>query len=154
MKKIIVLLLVLALGAGAYLVTAHFSGGSLPNFGIAFLGGERAGLRGQVLGFWEDVKFKDLDSAAKSLPPGTQDPANIQSFLLRIFGSDAGVLDVVSYEITTLELDSTQKRARVKTKVKANNLKTSAELNPTVMLFFYRGAEDPTKWYLEIKNSF
>ncbi len=153
MKKLIIFILLLALCAGGYLATAYFSGGTLPTFGIP-LGGEKSQMRQSVLKFWEDIKFKDLNSAASFLPADQRDAANIQGFLQRIFGSAAVTLDIVGYEIETLELDSTGLRARVKTKVMANNLQIGQKINRSVMLFFHKISPGSKNWSLELANSF
>ena len=153
MKKLKILIILLTLSIIAYLSFAYFSNGYLPTFGIP-LCNEKVQMRKTVLKFWEDIKFKDLKNAAKILPPNQDDLINIKNFLQRIFNSEAKILDVVSYKIKTLELDSTTKRARVKTKIIANNLQTGKKINRTVMLFFYRININNKSWFLELANSF
>lgn len=152
MKWIISIVVILLLLVGGYFAVAHFSGGAVPTFGL-HVGGEQAGLRKEVLKFWEDIKFRDLKSASAFLPSSNQNPEQIANFLTQIFNTPASSLDLVNYDIELIELDSTGLRARVKTKLTANNLSKQEVTTSETMLFFYRTSGGET-WYLELGNSF
>lgn len=152
MKWFISIVVIILLIVGGYFAAAHFSGGALPTFGIS-IGGEKAKLRTEVLKFWEDVKFRDLRSAANYLPAQQRDPAKIIGFLTQIFKAPSESLDLISYKVELLEIDSTELRGRIKMHLTANNLATQEPLDVATMLFFYREA-DGQQWYLELGNSF
>jgi len=153
MKWLLSIVIILLLLIGGYFAMAHFSGGALPTFGIE-VGGEEAKLRTDVLKFWEDIKFRDLKSASDFLPHSTENKAIlIGQFLTKIFKAEAQSLDLISYEIELLELDSTGLRARVKNKLTATNLGTQETASTEAMLFFYR-SDKTERWYLELGNSF
>lgn len=152
MKWFISIIVVILLVVGGYFAAAHFSGGALPTFGIA-IGGEKSKLRSVVLKFWEDVKFRDLRSAANYLPQAQRDPAKVIGFLTQIFKTPSEALDLINYKVEVLELDSTELRGRVKMRLTANNLASGEAVDVETMLFFYREA-DGQKWLLELGNSF
>ena len=152
MKKIILLVFILLLLIAGYFVAAHFSNGKLPSFGLEF-NSQKSIVKHQALRFWEDIKFKDINSASKILSGENNKNKEIIAFLERIFQQPPERLDIVTCEILKVEIDSTQKRARVKLKVIANNLVTGSELQPEVMMFFYKNSKLET-WLLELKSSF
>jgi len=152
MKWILRLLLIAALATLGYFVAAHFSGGSLPTFGLE-IGGEKATVRANALKFWEDIKFKDTTSALTFLPNGKNSKVLLNSFLQKTFQCSPEKLDIEEYRIENLELDSTGKRARVKVKIWAHNLSTNKALEPQVLLFFHFD-HITLGWMLDLSSSF
>ncbi len=155
MKWLFTFLIILLLAFGGYLMVAKFTGGQLPTFGIN-VGKDKYQVRDVTLAFWEDIKFKDIESASKVLHADKQNKEEILNFLSKIFGTSPANLDLISYEIEKLELDSTGKRARVKVTATAQHLQKQEDLEDikvNVMLFFRQHAEDQ-KWFLEIDHSF
>ncbi len=149
MKWLITFLIVIILGAGGYLLAAYMTGGALPTFGIV-LGGERGEVREVVLKFWEDLKFNDPRSASKLLLPARQDIALVNNFLSQTFHGNPESLDVTGFEIVEIEIDSTGRRARAKSKVLANLLTENRPIQIETM-FFLRKVK--SKWYLDLSGS-
>lgn len=150
MKWIITLLVVIILCAGGYFIAAYLSGGSLPTYGLV-MGGERGAARQVVLKFWEDIKFDDPKSAAKLMMPDAQDSALVSTFLSKLFHVQPEKLDIVSYKIIAVEIDSTGSRARVKNSILAKNLTSQEAVNTEAMLFLRKVDNN---WYLDLGSSF
>ncbi len=144
-------ILVIVVIAGAYLAAAHFSGGAFYTFGLP-LGGERAQLRATALSFMEDLKFKDFERAASYHAPDKQDTVDIPYLLQRLFVQKPEALEVMDYEIIFAEIDSTNIRARVKSRVKAKDLVKGKIRTQEMMLFFHRTSQS-APWYMELESS-
>lgn len=149
-KWILILLVILALGAGGYILAAHLSGGALPTFGLE-IGGERQVVRQKTLQFWENLKFKDLKRATAMLGQEVSDPAPILQFLERTFHTEPESLDITEYSVVSAELDSTGRRVRIKASVSANQLATRKPIRVEVMHFFYQSPKGD--WWLDLSNS-
>ena len=151
MKKILIpisLLLVIAVG---YIGLSHFSGGAFPTFGLP-IGGAEAHLRSLTLQFWEDIQFKDFDKAASYHPPDKQDDVDIPYLIERMFILKPEGLDIISYEIVFAEVDSSGRRARVKTRVKVKNLVNNDINDREIMLYYFRENQD-SAWYMKLESS-
>lgn len=146
--KIFALLLVFA---GGYLTAAHLSGGAFPTFGLP-LGGELGQLRATALAFMEDVQFKDFDHAATYHDPDSQDTVDIPYLLQRLFVMKPEALEIVDYEVVMADLDSSGDRARVKLRVKANDLVREKVFTKEFILYFRRDSKD-APWYMELEDS-
>ena len=150
MKWILYLVLVVLLIVGGYFGLSYFSSGKLPTLSLLF-NSEKSKVQSAALNFWEDIKFKDIKNASKLLNENPDSQKTIETFLRNLFKIDLERLDISSYEIVQLEIDSTGKRARVKTKVLAENLNTQQSVEQYVMLFFY---SKDAMWFLDLQNSF
>jgi len=137
--------------AGGYISMAHFSGGSFPTLGLP-IGGERADLRSITLQFIEDVKFKDFEKAATYHHPDKQDTLDIPFYIERLFLIKPEALDVMSYEIVFVEMDSSKLRGRVKARIKCKNLIRENIHEKEAIFFFHRDSlNDP--WYMVLESS-
>ncbi len=151
MKKALTALLVLALLLGGYLAVAHVSGGAFSTLGLA-LGGDRGALRRMALTFLEDIQFKDFASEASFHAPDSRDGVDIPFLLQRLFTVKPEALDIMDYEIVFAELDSSGRRARVKTRVKVKLLLDGRIAERELILYFHRdSAADP--WYMKLEDS-
>ena len=151
MRKWLILgAVVLTLGGG-YLAAAHLSGGAFPTPGVA-VGGDRGLLRRTALSFWEDIKFKDFAAASGYHAPDVQDTVDIPYLIQRIFMQKPEFLDVMEVEVVLADIDSTGKRARVKTRLKVKDLSMERIGEREVILYFYRDALD-TPWYMRLEDS-
>lgn len=145
-----VLILLLLLGGG-YFAAAHFSGGAFPTFGLP-IGGEEAWLRRTATQFWEDIQFKDFDKAAQYHAPDVRDTVDIPYLLERLFMIKPEALDLMEYEIVFADIDSTNLRSRVKTRLKIKDLVRNNIREQEVMLYFHRDTtSDP--WYMVLESS-
>jgi len=151
LKKLVVPLLVLLALAGGYFSAVHASGGAFFDFGLP-LGGDLGELRRTTTTFWEDLQFKDFDRAATYHAPDRQDTVDIPHLLERIFLVKPEALDIMTYEILLADLDSTNLRARLKTRVKFKDLIANRISEKEVMLYYHRTSlTEP--WYMELETS-
>lgn len=144
-------LLLLVLLAGGYVGAAHLSGGAFPTLGMP-LGGERAVLRETVRSFLEDIQFKDFGRAASYHAPDKRDTVDIPFLLERLFLQKPESLDIMDYEIVFAKVDSTGKRARVKSRVKVKNLAKGDIRDQEFILFFHRDSPS-APWHMELESS-
>jgi len=151
MKKVLTLVLVVALLTGGYLTVAHLSGGAFWTMGLA-LGGDRGALRRIALDFLEDIQFKDFESAASYHAPDLIDAVDIPFLIQRLFSVKPEALDFMDYEVVFAEIDSSGLRARVKVRVKAKLLLNELIEERELILYFERESEaDP--WYMKLEDS-
>lgn len=152
MKWLMRFLVLLMLSIAIYLGAVHFSGGAFPAPAFLNLGGERGHLRQTALSFLEDLQFKDYDKAASYHSPDKQETIDIPFLIQRLFLQKPELLEVMEYEIVFAKIDSSGNRARVKCRVKINDLYRKKIANRDLMLYFQReSAQDP--WYMELENS-
>ncbi|MBT6275466.1 MAG: hypothetical protein HOI95_15190 [Chromatiales bacterium] len=144
-------LLVLLVIVGGYVGAAHFSGGAFPTFGLP-VGGDRAILRSTATHFLEDIQFKDFKKAASYHAPERRDEVDIPFLIQRLFLQKPESLDIMDYEIMFADVDSTQKRARVKARIKVKSLVNKSIKEQELLLFFHR-AEVSSPWYMELESS-
>jgi hypothetical protein len=138
-------------GLLGYLLLAHLSGGAWPTPGLP-LGGDAGLLRRSTTSFWEDIQFKDFDHAATYHAPDTQAQVDIPYLLERLFLEKPEQLDVMSYEIVMVDIDSTGLRARVKSRIKVKDLLRGEVMEKEMMLYWKRATEaDP--WYMDLETS-
>ena len=151
MKKWLMIALTVLVVAGGYLGGAHVSGGAWPTLGLP-IGGPEALLRQTALSFWEDIQFKDFQTAASYHEPGTRDEVDIPFLIERIFAVKPEMLDIMEYEIVFAEVDSSGLRARVKTRLKLKELVRENIREQEVILYFHRESTE-TDWYMVLESS-
>ena len=151
MKRMLWTVLVAAGLGGAYFGAAHFSGGSFNTMGLP-LGGDAGELRRTALSFWEDIQFKDFQSAAEYHAPELQDSVDIPFLIQRIFAMKPELLDIMEYEIVFAEVDSSGLRARVKTRLKLKELVRENIREQEVILYFHRENAE-SDWYMVLESS-
>ncbi|OIP31034.1 MAG: hypothetical protein AUK47_23385 [Deltaproteobacteria bacterium CG2_30_63_29] len=135
----------------AYTLLAHLSGGALPSCGLP-LGGDRGELRRTTVSFWEDVKFKDYDHAATYHAPEVRDEIDIPYLLKRLLAERPEMVEIQDYEVLQVDIDSTDLRARVKSRVRMKHLGTGKASDREVLLF-YKRADQTAPWYMELEDS-
>lgn len=151
MKKWLYLVAFLLLSGGGYLGAAHLSGGAFPTPGLN-LGGDLGQLRRTAMAFWEDIQFKDFVKAASYHSIDKQSSVDIPYLIERLFGVKPELLDIMEYEVVMAEIDSTNLRARVKTRIKVKILVNERIEEREFMLFFHRkSVSDP--WFMELETS-
>jgi len=151
MKYALWIIGIVAVLGGGYLGAAHFSGGAFPTLGLP-LGGETGKLRRTALDFWEDIQFKDFDSAAGYHAPELQDTVDIPYLLQRLFVVKPEMLDILEYEIVMVDIDRSGDRARVRTRLKVKDLIQGKVREKQVMLYFARDDED-SPWHMKLEDS-
>lgn len=151
MKKLFVVLGTVVVLLGGYLGVAHLSGGIFPTFGLP-IGGPRGELRRIAMSFLEDLQFKDFDAAALYHAPGVRDSVDIPFLLQRLFQVKPELLDLMDYEVVKTDLDSSGKRARVKTRLKVKFLGDGRVDEKELMLYFDRDSLG-APWYMKLEDS-
>jgi hypothetical protein len=151
MKKAVGILLTLAVLLGGYLGAAHLSGGAFWTLGLA-LGGDRGEVRRLALSFLEDIQFKDFVSAASYHAPELQESVDIPFLIQRLFQVKPEALDIMDYEVVLAELDSSDLRARVKTRVTVRFLLNERVEERDLMLYFERDGLD-APWHMKLEDS-
>ena len=102
--------------------------------------------------FFEDLRFKDFEGAARYHRPEMRATVNIPYLLERLFVQKPETLDITSAEVLQVEIDSTGNRARVRSVLRARNLLNEKSAEREMMLFFTRDiAGEP--WYMELESS-
>lgn len=144
---IITVALLLALSLG-YLSYAHFSGGAWPTFGLP-IGGEKAKIRAFVLAFFEHVKFKNT-SALASFVAKEKNVSDRAHYLTKTLGIDQEKIDLTSTSIEEIELDSAQMRARVKVKLKGQDLIDYKPIEQVKIIFLYKNSDGA--WLIDTEN--
>ena len=151
MKKILVSLTLMVTIAVGYIGLSHFSGGAFPTLGLP-IGGDEGHLRSITTQFWEDIQFKDFDKAASYHPPEKQADVDIPYLIERMFILKPEGLDIISYEIVFAEVDSSDLRARVKTRVKVKNLIKKDINEREIMLYYFRDSTQ-SPWFMKLESS-
>jgi hypothetical protein len=151
MKRVVwAMVVLLGLGAG-YLGAAHLSGGAFATFGLP-LGGDAGELRRTAMSFWEDIQFKDFESAAAYHAPELQDSVDIPYLIQRLFFVKPEMLDILEYEVVMVDIDGSGDRARVRSRLKVKELARGKIDEKQVMLYFAR--EDATSpWFMRLEDS-
>ena len=143
-----VAVLVLALG---YLTASLLSGGALYAFGLP-LGGDRGELRRLAFSFWEDVQFKDFDTAASYHEPDRSEEVDIPDLIERLFLQKPEFLDITDIEVMMVDVDSSGDRGRVRTQMRVHDLIKDEWRDQEVMLYYHREAPG-SPWYMELETS-
>jgi hypothetical protein len=151
MKKVATLVVVLVVLAGGYLAAAHLSGGAFSTLGLA-LGGDRGELRRIALAFLEDIQFKDFEGAASYHAPALREAVDIPFLIQRLFKVKPEALDVMDYDVALVDMDTSGRRARVKTRVKVKFLLDGRIEERELMLYFDKDAPD-APWYMKLEDS-
>ena len=151
MKKLVVAVVALLVLCGGYLAVAHLSGGAFPTLGLR-LGGARGELRRLSRSFIEDIQFKDFKRAASYHSPDKREAVDIPHIIQRLFVVKPEALDIQSYTIVFAEVDSTDNRGRVKTRIKFQDLMQKQIREQDLILYWERaGASAP--WYMKLEDS-
>lgn len=147
MKWLLILLILIS----AYMAAAHFSGGAFYSFGLP-LGGDCGMVRKISNQFWEDIQFKDFNKAASYHAKELRNTVDIPFLLERLFVQKPEALDIMEIDIVFCKLDSSNKRARVKNRLKVKDLVKQEIRDQEVMLYFQRQAVNQA-WYMELESS-
>lgn len=100
--------------------------------------------------FIEDIQFKDFKTAARYHTPEDVDKVDIPFLLERIFQIKPETLDIQSYEIMKVEIDSSGDRGRVLTKTTVKILNKDEIRKPEVVYYWFRR---DGQWYMRLESS-
>ncbi len=146
MKKLLFVILVVALGAGAAYLAREGMIPSLPG-----AGSDRAVLRKQSYRFLECLKFKDFKGAAAfHSPEDLKTNPNLPKLLEDFFLIPPESLDIQDIALDFIDFDSSGDRAKVKTTTTVNILNKKETQKPEIMLYWRRQG---LKWYLDLRTT-
>lgn len=149
MKKVaIVFALLLAVAVG--LLAFSSSGPTLPG-PLASAGGDTKLLRNRTTDFLEDIQFKDFDKAASYHSTEDRKKVDISRLIERLFAVKPEFLDIMRYEIKTVDIDRSGDRAKVITHTVVKVLNTGKIREPEVIFYWRR---DPKEgWVMMLESS-
>lgn len=149
MKKVgavFCLLLLLAVG----LLFFSSSGPTLPG-PLANAGGDSKLLRNRTTDFLEDIQFKDFDKAASYHSTEDRKKVDISRLIEQLFAVKPEFLDIMRYEIKTVDIDRSGDRAKVITHTVVKILNTGKIREPEVIFYWRR---DPKEgWVMMLESS-
>lgn len=150
MKKLLLLFLFLGVVAVVLLVFTTQGGVSMGSFSLAF-SEDKKDVEKQTLSFLEDIRYKDFKKAASYHNLAEQKTVDIPNLIERIFAIRPEFLDILRYQITGIDIDSSGERARVHCKVVIKVLNTSEIKEPDVIFYWYK---DPKEgWRMRLQTS-
>lgn len=150
MKKLLLLFCFLIMMAVLLLVFTGHGGIDLGSVGIAF-SGDKQTVESETWSFLEDIRYKDFKKAASYHTRAEQKTVDIPNLIERIFLIKPEFLDILRYQITGVDVDSTGDRARVHCKVVVKVLNTSEIKEPEVIFYWFR---DPKEgWRMRLESS-
>lgn len=148
--KIVVLIasLIVAIG-GAVFYLGSSSGQNTPL--SMFMSKDTQQLAELTRKFMEDLQYKDFKSAALYSLPEHKDKMNVPALIEKWFAIKPEVLDINGIQILDTELDSSQKRAKVKLQADIKILNTNELRKPNVILYWKKLPDG--KWYMDLASS-
>lgn len=150
MKKLAAIFAVLVLVAVVLLVISSRNGLSLGGAVVASSPDAKQ-IETIAKHFLEDIQFKDFDKAASYHSREDRKNLNIPQLIERMFQIKPELMDIMRYEVVKVQLDSSGKRAKVKTKTVIKLLNTKEIREPEIMLYFFK---DPAEgWIMELESS-
>ncbi len=150
MKKLGILIFLLIIIAAVVLVAGSRYSIKLGNINLA-LNQDKDILSGKITSFLEDVEYKDFKKAATYHNAEDQKNANIPKLIEEKFFVKPEFLDIMKYEVKDIEIDSSGKRSKVKTRTIFKVLNTG-EVKDMEMIFYFQKADDG-QWYMQLKSS-
>jgi hypothetical protein len=150
MKKLGILIFLLIIIAAVVLVAGSRYSIKLGNINLA-INQDKDILSGKVTSFLEDIEFKDFKKAATYHNAEDQKTVDIPKLIEEKFFVKPEFLDIMKYEVKEIEIDSSGKRSKVKTRTIFKVLNTG-EVKDLEMIFYFQKADDGN-WYMQLKSS-
>jgi hypothetical protein len=147
-KSAIIFLILVLIGIGIYLFASKY-GLHFGNVEFSF-SKEKNLLQNLTSSFLEDIRFKDFTKAASYHTPEDQKKVNIPNLIERIFQIKPEFLDIMKYEITSVDIDRSGNRARVKTHTTIKVLNTEEMKEPDVIFYWHK---ENGQWYMKLESS-
>lgn len=101
--------------------------------------------------FMEDIQYKDFKSASGYSLPEQKDKMNIPALIEKWFAIKPELLDINGIQVLDTELDTSQKRAKVKLQADVKILNSSELRKPNVILYWKKLPDG--KWYMDLASS-
>ncbi len=146
-RIISVLIVIISVLGGGY----YIAGGSF-GYGDAMITSDLSNLRKRANLFWEDIQFKDFDSAAAHHEKHLSETIDIPYLITRLFLVKPELLEILDYEIAYAKIDSSKLRARVKYQISYKELVRNKFGKRELILYFYR-PDNSSRWYLKLEDS-
>ncbi|PKK90257.1 MAG: hypothetical protein CVV64_09835 [Candidatus Wallbacteria bacterium HGW-Wallbacteria-1] len=123
-------------------------------FGISIsLNSDKEYLEKSTYQFLESIKFKDFEKAAVYHHPERLKSRDIPALIEKRFMVKPELLDISSFEILLVEIDSTGDRARVKTRSRVSVLNSGKERDLDLIFYWQREKGKDGKWYMTLDSS-
>jgi hypothetical protein len=148
MRAFFTTLLLLAVLVAGYLAYAHFSGGQVPTFGLP-IGGEKGEIRVYASQFLENIKFKNTAALVGFAENATS--ADVDKYLTSLFDMDKNAIDLQTFSVKEIEMDSSKMRSRVNILLKGRDLSNNNPFEKHKIIYLY---QNPTKktWLVDMNT--
>ncbi|MEQ8191110.1 MAG: hypothetical protein ABRQ39_24310 [Candidatus Eremiobacterota bacterium] len=150
MKKLGILIVLLIIIAAVVLVAGSRYSIKLGNINLA-INQDKDILSSKIMSFLEDIEYKDFKKAATYHNTEDQKNVDISKLIEEKFFVKPEFLDIMKYEVKEIEIDSSGKRSKVKTRTIFKVLNTG-EVKDMDMIFYFQKADDGN-WYMQLKSS-
>jgi hypothetical protein len=150
MKKIALLFVLFAIVAVILLVCSSPGGISL---GSVSMGGseDKRIIEKKTWDFLEDIRYKDFKKAATYHAKAEQKTVDIPGLIERLFVCKPEFLDILRYDIKSVDLDTSGLRARAHVHTVVKILNTSEIKEPEVIFYWMK---DPKEgWVMKLESS-
>lgn len=148
MKKVIILIVTIVVVAVGLL--AFTSRSSSLHF-VGAVSGEAGDIDKMSRGFIEDLQFKDFQKAASYHSREDRKKVDIPALIERMFAVKPEFLNIMRYDIQSIQFDSTGKRCRVLIKTVVKVLNANEIKEPEIMLYWFK---DPAEgWVMDLQSS-
>ena len=149
MRKIYIIVGILVLITGVIVMFSSRYGVSIGNITIAPHKDKKI-LEDLTFSFWEDIQFKDWDTAASYHAEQVKAERDIPYLIERMFQVKPETLDVRNIEVQEVDIDSSGDRGRVRTKLLVKVLNTGKVKQPEAVLYWYK---ENGQWLLNLESS-
>ncbi len=148
MKPLLALLVLCGLVAGGYV---YFQNNQLDKVPLGtLLSSDSQDMVKIALSFMEDIRYKDFDASAAYSLPEQRDKYDLPALVEGLFKVKPEFLDIQKYEVLTMDMDSSGKRARVHMKADVKLLNTNELKEPELILYFKK---QEGQWYMDYASS-
>jgi hypothetical protein len=149
MRKLLVLVFLLALAGGSFALFMHGNRANAP-LGV-MLNAQTRQVTELGRQFMEAVQYKDFKAAAELSPPGDREKADIPKLIERLFLVKPEQLQIDKVQLLVADVDSTGKRARTKFGTDVKLLNSQELRHPEIMLYWKKAPDG--RWYMDLASS-
>lgn len=150
MKKILLVFGVLILLALVLLVFSSYTGVRVGPVSFALSADQRF-VEQKTLDFMEDVRYKDFKKAASYHNAAERKTVDIPNLIERIFVVKPEFLDIMRYQVTSVDMDRSGDRARVHVKAVVKVLNTREIKEPEIIYYWYKDPQEG--WCMRLESS-
>ncbi len=150
MRKVLALFGLLVVIAAVLLLWSSRTGLQFGSLSVS-TSPDAAYLEQRTLDFLEDIRFKDFDQAASYHSVEDRKTVKVADLIERIFMIKPEFLDILRYEILSVELDRSGTRGRVKTRTVVKVLNTGEIREPEILFYWHKEPRDG--WVMKLESS-